>query len=263
MKNHLNKMNRAAQNAALGTLLGNLEAGTVSGVTAGTTTASKAIVAGASRNLDYLSVVDLKMGTAGSETLDIQANVTTGTIKNRVKVLTGASATTASIESHKLFVVGDETGNTAYGMGDPAKSTTGLMACFGRTDLATGTMTDTAADFRVINKLVDNTGVHSMQGLYVKAKNYSGATLTGNLYGAHIECIPDGTVSGESALLKFGSDGTAVNRMIDATNLVFTEYTGGKVVVLLKFVDAAGATQYLIHNTDSATALSVTASAPS
>lgn len=203
------------------------------------------------------------VGTRLGELDPIQVLVTTGTIKNRVKVLPGASATVSGIESHKLLTIGDDTGNTAYGMGDPAKPTTGLMACFGRTALATGTMTDTAADFRIINKLVDTTGVHSMQGLYVKAKNYSGATLTGNLYGAFIETVADGTVSGESAMLKLGTDGTRVSRMIDATNMLLTKYGSNKQVVLMKFVDAAGTTQYLIHDTDSATALSVTSSAPS
>lgn len=192
----------------------------------------------------------------------IQTSVTTGTIKNRVKILPGASATTSSIESHKLFTIGDETGNTAYGMGDPAKPTTGVMACFGRTALATGTMTDTGADFRVINKLVDNTGVHSMQGLYVKAKNYADATLTGTLTGISIEAVADGTVSGESCLIKLGTDGSRVTRMIDATNALFTKYDSNTKIVLMKFVDAGGTVRYLYHDTDSADALAVTNSAP-
>lgn len=230
MKTQLNNSNRAMQNAQVGTLLGNLESGYINGSSSGAS---------------------------------INAGVTSGTIKNQVKTLTGASATTIGIDYHKLFTIGDETGNTAYGMGDPAKPTTGLMASFGRTALATGTMTDTAADFRIINKLVDTTGVHSMQGLYVKAKNYSGATLTGNLYGAFIETVADGTVSGASAMLKLGTDGTRVNKMIDGSNMLLTRYTSNKVVVLAEFVDAAGTPQYLIHNTDAATAVSVTSSAPS
>jgi hypothetical protein len=203
------------------------------------------------------------LGTRIGELDAIHANIVTGTIKNKLKVLPGASATISGVESHKLVTIGDDTGNTAYGMGDPAKPTTGIMACFGRTALATGTMTDTAADFRVINKLVDTTGVHSMQGLYVKAKNYSGATLTGNLYGAFIETVADGTVSGESALLKLGTDGTRVTHMIDASNALFTKYDTNTKIVLMKFVDAGGTVQYLVHDTDAATVLAVTSSAPS
>ncbi|MFZ2992518.1 MAG: hypothetical protein WA061_02270 [Microgenomates group bacterium] len=193
----------------------------------------------------------------------IDGSVTSGTTLVAVSFSPAASATTTSINAHKLFAIGDVTGNTAYGMGDPAKPTTGIMASFGRTALATGTFTDTAADFRIINKLVDTTGVHSMQGLYVKAKNYSGATLTGNLYGAFIETVADGTVDGQSAAIKLGTDATRVNRMIDAGDMLLTKYTSNKAVVLLKFVDAAGTTQYLVHNTDAATVLAVTSSAPS
>lgn len=206
----------------------------------------------------YFSKSGMNLGGA-----DFLSNVTTGTIKSRVKWTPAASATTASITSHKLYVIGDETGTTAFGMGDPAVATTGLMACFGRTVLASGSMTDTAADFRIINRLVDSGGTHNMQGLYVKVKNYSSGTITGALYGAYIEVVADGTVSGESALIRLGTDGSRVNRMIDATNMLLTKYASNKTVVLLKFVDAGGTTQYLIHNTDAATAVSVTSSAPS
>ena len=199
----------------------------------------------------------------GSRLTSLNGSLTSGTVKSETSFLPTASSTVSGVEQHKLFSIGDITGNTAYGMGDPAKPTTGIMGCFGRTALATGTMTDTAADFRIINKLVDTTGVHSMQGLYVKAKNYSGATLTGNLYGAFIETVSDGTVSGQSAAIKLGSDGTRLNRMIDAGDMLLTKYTSNKAVVLMKFVDAAGTTQYIVHNTDSATALAVTSSAPS
>lgn len=203
------------------------------------------------------------VGTRLGELDPIQPNVTTGAIRSKLKITPAASAAISGIDYHKLVTIGDETGNTAYGMGDPTKPTTGVMASFGRTALATGTFTDTGVDFRIINKLVDTTGVHSMQAAYFKAKNYSGATLTGNLYGAFVEVVADGTVSGESAMLKFGSDGTRVNRMIDATNMLLTKYTSNKAVVLMKFVDAAGTTQYLVHNTDAATVLAVTSSAPS
>lgn len=203
------------------------------------------------------------LGTRIGELDTVHAVVKVGTIQSEVKVEPAASATVAGVDYHKLFAVGDVTGNTAYGMGDAAKPTTGIMGSFGRTVLATGTFTDTGADFRVINKLVDTTGVHSMQGMYVKAKNYSGATLTGNLFGISVEAVADGTVAGLSALLKLGTDGTRVNRMIDATDMLLTKYTSNKAVVLLKFVDAAGTVQYLVHNTDAATVLAVTASAPS
>jgi hypothetical protein len=148
-----------------------------------------------------------------------QADVTTGTILTGLQFNPKAAAATSGITgSHKLVSFGDVTGNTAFGFGHATVATTGLMGCFGRTVLATGSQTDTGADFRVINKLVDTTGVHSMQGAYIKAKNYSGATLTGNLYGMFIECVADGTVSGTAYPLKLGKDGTTITGDILFTN---------------------------------------------
>lgn len=187
---------------------------------------------------------------------------TSGTTLTKVLLLPGASAATTSINFHKLVGIGDITGTTAYGMGDPTKPTVGLMASFGRTALATGTFTDTGLDVRVINKLVDNTGAHAMQAAYFKAKNYSTGTLTGALYGIYIECVADGTVSGDSAPIRLGSDGTSVNFLIDASTVVLKEYDSGTKVVLFKFQDAAGTVQYVVHDTDSGSALAVTSSAP-
>lgn len=134
--------------------------------------------------------------------------VTSGTILSAIKFSPTASATTASITGHKLFAVGDVTGNTAYGFGDPAVATTGVMAGFGRTAIATGTQTDTGLDVRVINKLV-NTGVNTIQGAYIKAKNYADATV-GNLIGLFVEAVVDGTVTNGGIGIKIGSDGTTL-----------------------------------------------------
>lgn len=134
--------------------------------------------------------------------------VTTGTIKSAIKFTPTASATTASITGHKLFAVGDVTGNTAYGFGDPAVATTGVMASFGRTAIATGTQTDTGLDVRVINKLV-NTGVNTIQGAYIKAKNYTDATV-GNLIGLFVEAVADGTVTNGAIGIKIGRDNSTL-----------------------------------------------------
>lgn len=135
------------------------------------------------------------------------ASTVTGTIRSELKITPSASATVSGITSkHILLDVGDETGNTAYGMGDPAVATTGIMGSFGRTAVATGTQTDTGLDIRVINKLT-NTGVNTLQGAYIKAKNYSGATV-GALIGLFVEVVSDGTVTNGGLGIKIGSDGT-------------------------------------------------------
>jgi hypothetical protein len=48
--------------------------------------------------------------------------------------------------------------------------------------------------------------------------------------------------------------------LIDASGAVLTEYDSGKQVVLMKFQGANGTTYYLVHDTDSATAVSVATS---
>ena len=79
------------------------------------------------------------------------------------------------------------------------------MACFGRTAVATGTQTDTGADFRVINKLV-NTGANTIQGAYIKAKNYAEATV-GTVKGLFVEVVNDGTATTVLGI-EIGTDGT-------------------------------------------------------
>jgi acyl-coenzyme A thioesterase PaaI-like protein len=200
------------------------------GGTAGVASASKVLVVGVNKQLDELHLAKLFLGAAaGTEVLATAAElnvlaglaskaVTDGTIKTGLKLLPAASAAVDGVNYHKLTAFGDVTGNTAFGMGDPTKPTTGLMACYGRTVLATGTFTDTGADVRVINKLVDTTGVHGLQALYAKAKNYAGATLTGDLVGLFVETVKDGTVNGVALGVKIGSDGTVLDGDIQFSN---------------------------------------------
>jgi hypothetical protein len=83
------------------------------------------------------------------------------------------------------------------------------MGSFGRTAIATGTITDTGLDIRVINKLV-NTGTNTIQGAYIKAKNYSTGTVGGDLVGQFIEVVNNGTVTGKVIGLKLGKDDGAI-----------------------------------------------------
>lgn len=172
IKNKLNKMNKAAQDAEIGTII---------------------------------------------QGLQITPNSTLGTILTKTYFAPTASAAVTGINYHKLFAIGDVTGNTAYGFGDPTKPTTGLMACFGRTAVATATITDTALDARAINKLV-NTGTNTIQGAYIKAKNYADATVGGDLIGQFIETVNDGTVTGKVIGLKLGKDSGTMTADIMFTN---------------------------------------------
>lgn len=142
--------------------------------------------------------------------------VITGTILNAVKITPTASVATTSIGYHKLFVVGDETGNTAYGFGDVTKPTTGIMGSFGRTAIATSTQTDTGLDIRVINKLV-NTGENVLQGAYIKAKNYEDATV-GSIVGLFVEVVSDGTVTNGAVGIKIGADSTVLEADMQFSN---------------------------------------------
>jgi len=160
---------------------------------------------------------DTSLGTIIQGLQVITPDSTSGTILSKVYVAPDASATTTSINYHKLFAVGDVTGTTAYGFGDPAKPTTGIMGCFGRTAIATGTITDTGLDIRVINKLV-NTGTNTIQGAYIKAKNYSTSTVGGDLIGQYIETVNDGTVTGSVIGLKLGKDTGTMTADIQFTN---------------------------------------------
>jgi hypothetical protein len=160
---------------------------------------------------------DTSLGTIIQGLQVITPDSTSGTILSKVYVAPDASATTTSINYHKLFAVGDVTGTTAYGFGDPTKPTTGIMGSFGRTAIATATITDTGLDIRAINKLV-NTGANNLQGAYIKAKNYTGGTVGGDLIGQFIETVNDGTVTGKVIGLKLGKDSGAITADIMFTN---------------------------------------------
>lgn len=148
---------------------------------------------------------DAQLGTLIQGFQVLTPDSTSGTILTKAYFSPSASAAVSGINYHKLFAIGDVTGTTAYGFGDPTKPTTGLMACFGRTVVATGTQTDTGADFRVINKLV-NTGANTIQGAYIKAKNYADATV-GTVKGLFVEVVNDGTATTVIGI-EIGADGT-------------------------------------------------------
>lgn len=139
-----------------------------------------------------------------------------GTTKSDMKITPDKSVATNGIDRHKLITVGDEEGTNAYGMADPTKPTTGIMATFGREAIATGTQTDTGADVRIINKLV-NTGVNKIQGLYVKAKNYATGTV-GSIVGLFVEVVSDGTVTNGAIGIEIGSDNTVLEQDIKFAN---------------------------------------------
>ena len=143
------------------------------------------------------------------------SDFTEGTIKSKIKFSPLASAAISGIDFHKLFAIGDVTGTTAYGFGDPTKPTTGIMASFGRTAIATGTPTDTGLDIRVINKLV-NTGANTIQGAYIKAKNYTGGTV-GIVKGLFVEVVNDGTATTVLGI-EIGSDGTVPTADVKFSN---------------------------------------------
>lgn len=142
--------------------------------------------------------------------------VVTGTTKSAIKFTPNASTATTGINYHKLIDIGDETGTTAYGFGDVTKPTTGLMASFGRTTVATSTQTDTGADVRVLNKVV-NTAANVLLGLYVKAKNYSTGTV-GSLIGLKVEVVSDGTVTNGAIGIDIESDNTVLEQDIKLSN---------------------------------------------
>jgi hypothetical protein len=167
----LNKMNRAAQDVSLGTIIQGLQV--------------------------------------------MNPDVASGTIKSKVYFAPAASAAIAGINYHKLFAIGDVTGTTAYGFGDPTKPTTGFMACFGRTVIASEAITDTAIDGRAINRLV-NTGANTLQAGYFKAKNYSTGTV-GTIKGLFVEAVNEGTATLVLGI-DIGSDGTVPNADIRFTN---------------------------------------------
>ena len=148
---------------------------------------------------------------------DVKTYVVDGTTLIQLLLTPPASATVSSINYHKLFGFGDITGTTAFGFGAPTKPTTGIMASFGRTAIATATLTDTGLDIRALNRLV-NTGANTLQGAYIKAKNYSTGTVGGDLIGLFIETVQDGTCSGSSYGLKIGSDGSTLTSDIILRN---------------------------------------------
>ena len=147
--------------------------------------------------------VKLSQSSSGDDS--ILGDVQSGTTLSAILISPNPATATSGINYHKLYAIGDTTGTTAFGFGDPTKPTTGVMACFGRTTIATGTQVDTGDDVRVINRMV-NTGTYSIQGRYTKAKNYSGGTVSGDLIGHSIEVVNNGTVSGKTIGLKIGKD---------------------------------------------------------
>lgn len=100
----LNKMNRAAQNAALGTLLASLEDGGLPGTTPGTVEINKAVVAGPTKNIDTIVIADggLYLGagagtsvTSTAAELNILDGVTSSAAE--LNILDGVTKTAAGI----------------------------------------------------------------------------------------------------------------------------------------------------------------------
>lgn len=142
--------------------------------------------------------------------------VTSGTTKSAIKFTPTPSVATTSINYHKLVDIGDETGTTAYGFGDVAKPTTGVMASFGRTAIATSAITDTGLDVRVINKL-NNSAENIIQGAYIKAKNYSTGTV-GSMVGLKVEVASEGTVTNGAIGIDIEADGTVLEQDVKFSN---------------------------------------------
>ena len=172
-------------------------------------------------NLAYDDDLDgvLNVSAIPSGVYNISEDDISGTLRTDILIEPDASTTVATITRHVLLGVGDITGNTAYGFGDPAIETRGLMASFGRTTIATGNFADEALDVRAINKLV-NTGDYDLKGAYVKAKNYSTGTVR-NLVGMFLECVDDGTTTLSTAL-EIGADASTVDEGIVLDNGTFT-----------------------------------------
>ena len=150
----------------------------------------------------------------------MSSDITTGTTLSKVKIAPAASVATTGVNYQKIVTIGDETGTTPYGFGDVTKPTTGLMASFGRTTIATSTQTDTGLDVRVINKVI-NTAANVLMGAYIKAKNYAGATV-GKLVGLKVEVVTDGTVTNGGTAIQIASDGSTLNCEIELS-------TGAKI----------------------------------
>lgn len=96
-KNKLNKMNKASQDIALGTLLGNLEDGVLGATTPGTVEANKTVVAGANKNVDVLAIADLKLGAGAGTSVTSSAaelNILDGVTKtySEINALVGGVA---------------------------------------------------------------------------------------------------------------------------------------------------------------------------
>ncbi len=163
-------------------------------------------------DLSLTGTVTLNDGTS-----TLGSGVATGTLMSSVKVTPAASAAAAGVTRHQLVALGDVTGNTAFGFGDVAAPTYGVMADFGRTAVATSgfTGTDTSLDVRAINKLVNNSA-YNMQGAYVKAKNYSGATV-GTMKGLYVETDNSGTATTVYGM-ELSTPGSAINSVIKMTS---------------------------------------------
>ena len=122
-----------------------------------------------------------------------------------------SSVATTGINYHRLAYV---SGN----FGDVSKPTTGFLATFGRTAIATAAVTDTALDVRIANTVI-NSSANTLQGAYIKCKNNSGKT-SGNCIGLFVETVCDGTVTNGGVGIKIGSDGKNLISAIDMSSAV-------------------------------------------
>jgi len=145
----------------------------------------------------------------------IAGTSTSTTSRAAINIQPLASTTRAGVSRESLVTIGDITGTTPFGFGVTNHSTYGLMACFGRTAIASSDWDgnyDTALDARCINKFTNN-AAYNLRGGYVKVKNYSGGVV-GQMDGLTVEAVADGTEA-EVAVLKLGSDASSVEYGID------------------------------------------------
>lgn len=155
----------------------------------------------------------VQLGTLIDETVYCQNASLDGTTLYGILLDPQASVATAGVNYHRLFSLEGD-------FGDVGKPTTGILATFSRTAIASGVLTDTALDVRITNSVI-NASANTLQGAYIKCKNSSGKT-SGNVIGLFVEAICDGTVTNGGVGIKIGSDGKTLVNAIDMSSAVTT-----------------------------------------
>ena len=196
-----------------------------------------------------------------------------GWVKHVTTALTGTSRGVRGnagvlVASTSGTVIGVD-GRAANGSSTTATDGASLGTAIGVSGLVagvgTGTITNAYAIYGQLDINAANLTVTNARGLYINVQaQASGSTIT-NCDLAYLEYE---SVAGTAAQINSGikmvtTGGTGgLGCLIDASGAALNVMSGN-VVVLFKFKDKAGTVNYVIHDTDSATALSVTTSAPS